>query len=101
MLCLVCAFLWLLIEFLFIDLALAFFDRDDALQGHPTDFVHRAVGPTYLDLINFRALLESDVQPQIALRQETIPAAHVNKVRQPPGRHGHARADAAAITLHA
>jgi hypothetical protein len=56
-----CAFLWLLIEFLFIDLALTFFNRDDSVHAGVGNFVDRAVGPTNLDRIDSSALLETEV----------------------------------------
>src|ERR1043166_4363269 len=56
-----CAFLWLLVVFLLIDLALTFFDRDDPVGTDVRNFIDGAAGPTHLNLIHFRALLETEV----------------------------------------
>src|SRR6185369_8034328 len=80
-LCAFCAFLWLLIEFLFINLALTFFDGHDAIGSDVRNFINRAAGPTHLDRINFRALLESEVQSQITLGKITVAAANFVRLR--------------------
>ena len=73
-------------EFLLVDLALTFFDRDDPVHADARDLIDRAAGPTHLDRINFRAFLESEVQPQIALRDVTVATAHLIGLRQVAGR---------------
>jgi hypothetical protein len=61
-----CAFR-LLDVFLFINLSLAFFDRDDPVRRDVRYFIDCAAGPTHFDQFHLRSLLETEVQPQIAL----------------------------------
>src|SRR5215213_770410 len=98
--CALCAFLRLFDEFFLIDLALAFFDRDDPVHAHVRNLINRAAGPTHLNGINLRAFLESEVQTQIALRYVTVAAAHLIRLRQITGDDRHARPNAATITLY-
>src|SRR3569832_761938 len=96
-----CAFWWLLFgEFLFIELALAFFDRHDTVHADVRDFINCAAGPTHLNRINLRAFLETKVQPQITLRYVTVATPHLIRLRQITRDYSHACTDATAITLH-
>src|SRR5215212_2353826 len=85
---------------LLIDLSLAFFNRHDPVSRNGGYFINRPAGPTHLNRIHFRTLLEAEVQPQIALRQVTLTATHLVHLRQIAGYNCHTRTDAAAIALH-
>src|SRR5437868_8622509 len=76
-----CAFLPRFDEFLFINLSLSLFDRHDPVDANIRHLIDRAAGPTYLNQIHFRAFLESEVQPQITLRQVTITTADLVDLR--------------------
>src|SRR6185503_922650 len=52
---------------LLVDFSLAFFDRHDPVYADARDLINSAAGPTHLDRINLRPLLETEMQSQIAL----------------------------------
>src|SRR5687768_10790192 len=59
-------------QFCLRDLTLTFFDGHDAIDADAGHLIDIPARPPHLDQIDFRALLETEVQPLIALRNITV-----------------------------
>src|SRR5258705_8545836 len=58
------------------NVALALFDSKDPVNSRTGNFVDRAAWPVHLNQIDLRRLLDSEMQPQIALRKITVATVH-------------------------
>src|SRR5262249_33941621 len=87
-------------EFFFGDLTLTFLNGHDAIYSHAGNFIDNATRPTHLNEINFGALLETEVQPQVTLREVAVTAANFVDLGQVARDHLYFCADAAPIAFH-
>src|SRR6185369_14150491 len=90
----------LFLESLLVDDAGALFDGYDRIHIRAVELVDDPTGPTNFNQIDLRALLQSEMQPLIALRDITVAAANFILLREVTGNNFHHRTNACSITLH-